>query len=158
MRKDFLDKITEDEIEDIIANVKKEITDTIEWSYKNGVQKFKVDVQNEAGYPLKLVGTLSYRSGNFSFALLLGKRRIRGLDCGKKVHHNPECTRIKGVHKHKWSDAYQDKEAYVPPDIDCSSIIEALKAFLEECNIQLKAVVKKPLIPVSLSKYGGGEV
>jgi|Deesub1362A_J573_1020465.scaffolds.fasta_scaffold01433_5 hypothetical protein len=153
MRKDLIGRITEEEIEDIVVNIKKEITDPIEWAYKHGIHKFKVDVQNEDGYPLKLVGTFSFRSGNFSFALLLRNRRIRGLDCGRKVHHNPECEKIKGVHKHKWTDAYQDKEAYIPSEVDCSSIVGALRAFIEECNIKLKATIRKPLIPDSLDKY-----
>ena len=139
------DIISKEEIEDIVTKVHKEIVEQyINWEYKGGFCKFKVNVQNEEGYPLKLVGTYSLKTGAFSFAFLLGRRRIRGLDCGSKVHHNPDCQKIKGIHKHKWTDEHQDRKAYVPKDIDCSDVVEVFKAFLKECNISFRGTLRKP--------------
>ena len=140
------DVVSEDEIENIIINVRKEITEKyINWEYRGDFHKFKVNVHNEEGYPLKLVGTYSVKTSFFSFALLLSNRRIRGLDCGSKRHHNPDCDKIKGVHKHKWTDSHQDREAYIPKDIDCSDVIKAFEAFLKECNISFSGRLLKPV-------------
>ena len=42
--------------------------------------------------------------------------RIYALDIGKD-HHNPECERVGEKHKHRWTERYKDKLAYVPHDI-----------------------------------------
>jgi len=150
----MIDRISENEINDIIEILDKEIDKTvINWKFEDGVQKFKVDVKNKEGYPLKLVGTYSHKTGNFSFALLLGKKRIRGLDCGHKPHHNPDCQRIKGPHKHRWTDAYQDREAYVPKSVNCTDIIQAFRDFLKECKIIFKGTLKRPFIPSDLDMF-----
>jgi hypothetical protein len=42
--------------------------------------------------------------------------RVYGLDIGKD-HHNPQCEQVGEKHKHRWTERFRDKEAYVPHDI-----------------------------------------
>jgi hypothetical protein len=46
--------------------------------------------------------------------------RIYGLDLGKE-HHNPQCQQVGDKHKHRWTEQFHDKEAYVPDDITATA-------------------------------------
>ncbi len=39
------------------------------------------------------------------------------LELGKVKHRNPSAEWLIGTHKHRWSEQFRDKQAYVPDDI-----------------------------------------
>jgi len=146
-------EISEAEIDDLVKNVEKKIEKkVIDWDYDSRQKLFKFKVRVECGsYPLRLIGTYNPRTGNYSFTLLLKDKRIRGLDIGKmKLHRNLDGTLIRGNHKHKWKDDSGSKYAYVPDDIDFSSIEKTFKGFLKECNIEFDGKFRKPIIQKGL--------
>lgn len=88
---------------------------------------------------LDLVLTYNEKAQTFSFILRYGKtENIRRLDFNKS-HMNPGANRRKTIgklHKHKWTDAYQDRWAYEPKDIkDPWDVRRSLANFLDECHI-----------------------
>ena len=52
-------------------------------------------------------------------------------------HPNPDGTIIRGPHKHKWNETYEDRQAYVPDDISFGDINREFQDFLKQCNIRL---------------------
>lgn len=76
-----------------------------------------VVVESDAGYPVFVAARYNPLAGTLSFSLIhRGAGRIYGLDLGAD-HHNPTCQRVGEKHKHRWNEAFRDKEAYVPDDI-----------------------------------------
>ena len=62
-------------------------------------------------------GRYNQDARTLTYALILKTvGRIYGLDMGKD-HHNPQCEQVGDTHKHRWSEQYRDKEAYVPTDV-----------------------------------------
>lgn len=69
---------------------------------------------------LVLTGNCSaYR---WSFALLANSTPIRRCDCGRKPHRNSNGVILPGNHKHRWHESRRDQDAYIPDDIDFSSV------------------------------------
>lgn len=84
---------------------------------------------------LRLIGSVN--RVNHSFSLLYDNFRVRGYDTCKQ-HTNPDGERITEPHKHRWRDVHQDREAYIPSDIDPdSNVNDQFEAFCGECNITL---------------------
>lgn len=71
--------------------------------------------------------------------------RVYGLDLGKD-HHNPQCDQVGEKHKHRWSEQFRDKEAYVPHDIEvpASDPTEAWRQFCLEANLTHDGVLRPP--------------
>jgi hypothetical protein len=83
--------------------------------------EFTAKIQLEAGWPLFIRGSCNRLAETLTFALILkSEGRIYALDLGKE-HHNPQCTQVGEKHKHRWAEAFRDKEAYVPEDITAST-------------------------------------
>lgn len=72
-----------------------------------------------------------------SFVLILKTAgRVYALDLGKD-HHNPQCNQVGEKHKHKWTEQFRDKEAYVPHDITASASdpVEVWRQFCSEAKL-----------------------
>lgn len=113
--------ITQQEFEAILSDETKRIEQDLVWREDEDhspAQEFRVPVASEPGWPLTLIGWWNPQSRKLSYTLrhdAVG--RILGLDLGPVTHHNPTCERLAGTHKHRWTDEYRDKQAYVPGDI-----------------------------------------
>ena len=140
------DLLEENEATRVLAS-KKRINQDIRWSKHPGYQQFSVDVlSEEADYEMSLVGSVTEATGYFKLNLYVGSQPIAMLHRGK-THHNPNCERLKAsVHKHRWTDAHRERQAYVPDDIDLSSWETTLRGFLRECNIEFEAQFTPPSV------------
>ena len=63
-----------------------------------------------------------------------------------KDHHNPQCEQVGDTHKHRWSEQYRDKEAYVPTDVTgaVSDPVAVWKQFCAEARIQHDGSMSSP--------------
>lgn len=143
--------LTEAEINDLLENGSLTIRKDIKWRPKNGSCFFHFDVQVENSYQgkkydLTMVGTKNMSLDRYTFALLLGNNRIRGL-CPDKGHINkyPQREKIIGLHKHKWTDQNRDSCAYVPTDItNTENIRQTFLEFCLECGIMFSGTFALP--------------
>ena len=127
---------------DIILNDKsKSIDGDIDWvedEDHSPAREFRCEVLSDAKWPLFVKGWYNPLAGTLSFSIILKTvGRIYALDMGKD-HHNPQCHRVEEKHKHKWTDKYRDKEAYVPEDIteSISNPAAVWRQFCAEANIR----------------------
>lgn len=132
--------IDEKEVDAFINHAPKEIPDqVIKWKYNENTKsfEFEVEVKTSPGYIARIVGTHNPRNGKTKFALILNEKRIRCLEYGSTAkHRNPNGGLVIGLHKHFWTDQFEDREAYVPQGIDTSDPNKAFISFLKECNIK----------------------
>ena len=108
------------EFASILADVSKYIDGDIDWSKDEDhspAWQFRAEIKSNAGWPLFVKGRYNFLAGSLNYALILRTvGRIYALDLGKD-HHNPGCEQIGEKHKHRWTERFRDKEAYVPDDI-----------------------------------------
>ena len=87
--------------------------------------------------------------GALSYVLILKTAgRVYALDLGKD-HHNPQCDHVGEKHKHRWTERFRDKEAYVPPDItaDVADPVAVWQQFCAEATITHGGTLR-PVPPV----------
>lgn len=93
---------------------------------------------------------LTEATGYLKFNLFVGSQPITMLHHGK-VHHNPDCRRLTDkLHKHRWTDANREKWAYIPDDIDASTVQTTFAGFLKECNIELESRFSAPVVQMRI--------
>jgi len=147
--------LSQQEFEAILADDTKEIAQDLGWGEDEDdspVRGFRVSVASAAGYPLFVVGRYNPLAGTLSYALIYrGAGRIYALDLGAD-HHNPDCNRIGEKHKHRWTEASGDKQAYVPEDITESwdRPVEVWKQFCTEARIQHTGRMEPPAVSEEL--------
>lgn len=104
----------------LLADTTKQINGTIEWDNDDDhcpTVVFRAEVISQPRYPLFVIGSYNQLAQTLSYALIHQRYgRIYALDLGKD-HHNPTCTTVGRKHKHRWTESFRDKEAYVPDDI-----------------------------------------
>ncbi|GIX08278.1 MAG: hypothetical protein KatS3mg115_2681 [Candidatus Poribacteria bacterium] len=133
--------ISEEEFEAILADPDKVIEGDLVWSrdeFGSPALEFRVEIRSGAGYPIFVVGRFNPKAGKLSYALIHQEAgRIYALDLGAG-HHNPGCERLGDTHKHRWTDEFRDKQAYVPPDITArwDDPVGAWQQFCREANIR----------------------
>ncbi len=140
-----------DEDANHIISLQKSIIETIRWEEAEGSVKFKVRLENVENYPAYLIGTYNHRTKTYSFTIIAGNERVRGLDYGK-TNHNPDCSNVRN-HKHIWCEQNKDRMAYEPIDIDFSTMESAFQTFLTACNIQYKGMLPRPYLQARLIQY-----
>jgi hypothetical protein len=134
--------VSEQEVRDIMRS-KKTIEEDIAWSSSDDkayTVEFNVPIKIDYPCKLILIGSYNFRIERFSFTILYNNEaRIRSLDIGTD-HKNPDDKKKIGKkHKHKWTNKYKDKLAYVPDDITTGAKIhKVFYEFLKECNIEYK--------------------
>ena len=142
--------LTDIEFAAILADESKRIRDNITWKEDEDhspALEFRVDVESTNGWPLLLKGRYNPAAGTLTYALILKTTgRIYGLDLGKD-HHNPTCEQVGDMHKHRWSERYGDKEAYVPDDVDSpvSDPVAVWREFCAEARIRHDGRMRRPL-------------
>jgi len=143
--------ITKQEFESILADTSKRIEGDIVWhSSKDGspVHEFRVTVESNTGWPLIVVGKYNPLAGTLSYAVLHRLAgRIYSLDLGAD-HHNPNCQRVGEKHKHRWSEEYRDKIAYVASDISATwdQPVAVWMEFCQEAGITHQGVMRCPAV------------
>jgi len=108
--------------------------------------QFRAEIRSEAGYPLFVNGRYNALAETVSFSLIhRSTGRVYGLDLGAD-HHNPTCVNLGEKHKHRWTDRYADKEAYVPDDITAApnKPVEIWRQFCLEAKITHTGVMDTP--------------
>lgn len=117
--------LSQQEFDAILADDTKRVIGDIEWQDDEDhspAREFRAEVSSEAGYPLFVNGRCNPKAGTLSYTLVHRRvGRIYGLDLGAE-HHNPDCNLVGEKHKHRWTEACRDKQAYVPGDITASWI------------------------------------
>lgn len=147
----------QDEFELILQDTSKTIQDDIIWQshpQHELLLKFKADIISELDYQLSIRGTYNVLIHTLSYHLIyLPYDRIYGLDLGKD-HQNPDGQHVGETHKHRWSEIYRDKQAYVPPDITASGDDPILvwQQFCEEAVICHSGMMH-PLPPFQLGIF-----
>lgn len=147
--------ITQQEFDALMDDTSKRIVGNIHWQEDadhSPAREFRIEVESNAGWPLFLVGRLNPWAGTLSYVLIhRSAGRIYGLDLGAD-HHNPTCQRVGEKHKHRWSESFRDKEAYVPTDITASwnQPVEVWKQFCREARIQHQGRMHPPIIQEEL--------
>lgn len=141
--------LTQAEFEALIDDETKYIQGDLRWTededHSPAVQ-FRAEVRSPAGYPLFVLGRLNRAAGKLSYVLLhRSTGRIYALDLGAD-HHNPTCQYIGEKHKHRWSDLYRDKQAYVPDDITAGvdDPTEVWRQFCAEAKITHQGALAEP--------------
>ena len=112
--------LSQQEFDAILADETKRIDGDLEWQNDEDhspAREFRANVTSDAGYPLFVNGRCNPKAGTLSYTLIhRGVGRIYALDLGAE-HHNPDCSLVGEKHKHRWTEAFRDKQAYVPTDI-----------------------------------------
>jgi len=132
--------LTQVEFEALMADESKVIQRDIAWEEDEDhspTREFRAEVETSQGYPLFVRGSYNVLAQALSYVLILKTEgRIYGLCLGKD-HHNPKCDRIGETHKHRWTEQFRDKDAYVPPEIRAaaSDPLDAWRQFCKEARI-----------------------
>jgi hypothetical protein len=135
--------------------VPKQIGEAISWVREKSRKEryhFSVTVAcPDPMKPLRLNGFIG--EVNFSFCLMSQRNQVlRRLNRHIGGHRNPDGSDQGERHKHFWTDEHEDRESYVPEDIDWSDPNQALKDFLEECNITALAAIDSVLLQKALPR------
>lgn len=147
--------ITQQEFDTILSDTTKRVDGDIHWredADHSPAREFRVELRSDPGWPIIVVGRFNPYAGTLSYVLVhRGAGRIYGLDLGAD-HHNPTCQRVGEKHKHRWTEAFRDKEAYVPEDITApwSEPLRVWKEFCREANIKHHGQMHPPLIQEEL--------
>lgn len=108
------------EFEALLLDTTKQIDGDIVWESDEDhspAVEFRAEVTSQAKYPLFVRGRYNILAQTLTYALIHRScGRIYALDMGKD-HQNPSGTPVGKKHKHRWSERFRDKEAYVPEDI-----------------------------------------
>jgi len=140
---------TETELTAILEDSTKEIVGDIRWAEDEDHSpsvEFRAEIVSQAGYPLFVRGSFNPLAQTLTFAMIhASSRRIYALDLGKD-HHNPDCRNVGEKHKHRWTDRFRDKHAYVPDDITESATnpLGVWQEFCAEAKINHRGVLHAP--------------
>ena len=133
--------ITQQEFEAILDDPTKRVEGDIVWRGDPNhwpASTFRAKVLSAGEHSLDVIGRWNPKAGKLSYALLRrGTGRIYALDMGR-VHRNPTTREHVGpTHKHRWTDAFRDKQAYVPRDITASwdRPVEVWRQFCAEATV-----------------------
>ena len=141
--------LTDAEFRAILEDETKRVRGDVTWREDEDhspAREFRVEVESASGWPLFVKGRYNPAAGTLTYALILKTAgRIYALDLGKD-HHNPQCEQVGEKHKHRWSERYGDKEAYVPDDVNApaSDPVAVWKEFCAEACIRLDGRMNPP--------------
>lgn len=143
--------ITQQEFETILADTTKRIDGDVQWREDEDhspAREFRVELQSESGWPIVVIGRYNAFAGTLSYVLVhRSAGRIYGLDLGAD-HHNPTCERVGEKHKHRWTESFRDKEAYIPDDISATwnQPMEVWQQFCHEAKIEHRGQMHAPSV------------
>ena len=127
--------LTNAEFASILEDETKCVRHDISWTEDEDHSRaweFRAKLETNRGWSLFVKGRNNSDAGSLTYALILKTDgRIYGLDLGKD-HHNPQCNQVGEKHKHRWSEKYHNKEAYVADDV-ASSVSASVAVWQEFC-------------------------
>jgi hypothetical protein len=132
--------LTQSEFEAMLGDASKRVEGDIVWQEDQDHSPcwdFRAEVRSDSGWPLFVRGSFNPLIPALSYVLILKTvGRVYGLDLGKD-HHNPQCNQVGECHKHRWTERYRDKEAYLPQDITATANhpVGVWKQFCAEAKI-----------------------
>lgn len=141
--------LTDTEFASILDDRTKRILGDVTWKKDEDhspAWEFRIDVESTKGWPLFVQGRCNPAAGTLTYVIILKTAgRIYGLDLGKD-HHNPQCDQVGERHKHRWSEQYGDKEAYVAVDVKApvSDPVAVWKEFCAEASILHDGRMEEP--------------
>lgn len=107
--------------ESILGDPTKRVAEDIGWfddEDHSPAREFRVDLRSVEEWPLRVYGTWNPARETLSYVLTYrGAGRIVGLCIGFSGHVNPDGRLMSDPHKHRWSEALGDLDAYEPADI-----------------------------------------
>src|ERR1035437_2511479 len=137
------------EFETLIHDASKRIDGDIVWvedEDHSPSREFRAEIGSDAGWPLFLKGSYNPLLPALTYAVIhRAAGRIYVLDLGKD-HRNPQNTQLGEKHKHRWSEQFRDKEAYVPPDIThpANDPVAVWEQFCMEAKIAHHGTMQSP--------------
>jgi hypothetical protein len=137
------------DFETLLADITKQINGPIEWEEDKDHYpsvEFRVEVISQPKYPIFVKGSYNQLAQTLTYALIHARYgRIYALDLGKD-HHNPTCSYVGRKHKHRWTEAFRDKEAYVPDDITAliNDPVDVWSQFCQEVFLTHNGVMYPP--------------
>jgi hypothetical protein len=140
--------LTNAEFESILDDATKRIEGDIVWQHDEDHSpcvEFRAEILSSGGWPLFVRGSYNPMIPALSYVLILKTTgRVYALDLGKD-HHNPQCDYVGEKHKHRWSEQFRDKEAYVPEDItaNVTDPVTIWKQFCAEAKITHRGVLRQ---------------
>lgn len=149
--------LTNAEFDSILADTSKRIEGDLVWQPDEDHSpcfEFRAEVVSSAGWPLFIRGSFNPLIGALSYVLMLKTAgRVYALDLGKD-HHNPQCDHVGEKHKHRWTERFRDKEAYVPTDItaDAGDPVAVWKQFCAEAKISHQGELR-PVPPMQWEMF-----
>ncbi len=147
--RDWCSGMTEAELKVILSDTSKRVDGDITWSEDadhSPSREFRANVILEEDNALFVKGSFNALAQTLSFAFIYrGIGRIYALDLGKD-HHNPTCQYTGEAHKHRWTEKFRDKEAYVPQDIRSSAVdpVAVWKEFCSEAKLVHNGTMHAP--------------
>ena len=141
--------LTNAEFESILNDESKRIDGDIDWQEDEDHSvsvEFRAEVSSNAGWPLFIRGSYNRLIHALSYVMILKTTGpIYRLDLGKD-HHNPECNQVGEKHKHRWSEQFRDKQAYVPEDITepVTNSVEVWRQFCAEATLIHNGTMHEP--------------
>lgn len=144
--------LTNTEFETILNDATKRIEGDIAWQEDEDhspAVEFRAEIASDAGWPLFVRGSYNPLVPAVTYALILKTAgRVYALDLGKD-HHNPECEQVGEKHKHRWTEKFRDKEAYVPMEITAkaSDPVAVWAQFCAEAKLAHKGNLASPPAP-----------
>lgn len=141
--------LTDSELAAILDDETKRIRSDVAWKEDEDhspAREFRVEVESAGGWPLFVQGRYNSAARRLNYTLILKTAgRIYALDMGKK-HRNPEGEQVGEKHKHRWSERYRDKEAYVPDDVKApvSDPVAVWREFCAEARIRHEGRMERP--------------
>ena len=142
-------RLTDAEYRAILEDGTKQIVGDITWGEDEDhspAREFGIDIESTRGWPLFAKGRCNPEAATLNYTLILKSvGRIYALDLGKD-HHNPQCNHVGEKHKHRWSERYGDKEAYVPDDVNAtiSDPVAVWREFCAEARIRHEGLMRRP--------------
>ena len=142
-------RLTDAEFKAILEDEAKRVLDNIIWiedEDHSPAWEFRIDVETTGGWPLFVQGRYNPVAEKLTYALILKTvGRIYALDLGTD-HRNPQGEYVGGKHKHRWSERYRDKDAYVPEDVKSppTDPVSVWKEFCTEAGIHHEGSMHPP--------------
>jgi hypothetical protein len=143
----------------LLVDTTKQINGSIEWGKDDDHYpsvEFRAEVISQLKYPIFVKGSYNQIAQTLTYALIHQRYgRIYALDLGKD-HHNPTCSTVGRKHKHRWTESFRDKEAYVPDDITAliNDPVGVWQQFCKEALLTHDGVMyPPPLIQLTMELY-----